>query len=115
MSKLEQLRERIRKNKEKSEEIELSPFSRFILDNNIINGIDRVPAYVILYLYREFLKKNPEEYQLKDNEFFIYLKDILDSKRTKKGNFYLIDFKSLKNIPNDLLFKATLWKTNQKD
>ena len=112
MSNLEELQKRIERNKLK--EIELSPFESFIFHHNIKKGLDKVPAYMIWYLYIQYSEKNSEEYLFKQNEFFIHLKQIIDNKRSNTGIKYLIDKSSLRHLPLDFEFKAKLWKTQTK-
>lgn len=107
---LDQLKARIEKNKElKSKENVDSPLSLFIENYTIRKGFDKIPNYVILYLYVLFLEKNKEIYPYKTIDFHKKLSKQLNKTRTGKMRYYLIDKTLLSNLPHDLEFKALLW------
>lgn len=102
MISLDNLLARIEKNKNREGQI-TDPFLLFLNSYNIENGLDKVPTYLIYFLYRKFLVKNPEVLPLKKNIFFRTFRKQFKFKRYGKQRFYLLDLAKLKASENDFI------------
>ena len=95
MAKLEELLSRIEKNK-KASDLAVSfknSVEEFIRKYQIVQGIDRVPTYVLYYLYENYTTTFLKDSRI---EFFRKLSKVIDSKRNGNQRFYLIDLKQFK-------------------
>jgi hypothetical protein len=95
MVKLEELLSRIKKNKKTSDST--VPFKdsieEFTSKYQIVQGIDRVPTFVLYYLYENYTSTFLKDSKI---EFFRKLSKSLQSKRNGNQRFYLIDLSQLK-------------------
>lgn len=114
MNNLEELRKRIEDNKRKQQLVVDDSFISYYLTHyNINSGLDKLPTHVLYYAYLELLKKNEEELPLGSSQFYRELTSILKRKRWGRQRYYLVDRKLLKNIDENLEFRANLWKKTQ--
>lgn len=102
MIELSDLLSRIEKNKQKKEVV-FNSFDFFLKSYNIENGLDKVPTYLIYYLYRKFLSSNLEILPIKKRQFFKQFKQLFKLKRYGKQRYYLLDKKVLKFTEDDLI------------
>lgn len=113
MKSLDELLKRIDHNNNKSNNVSIVNFQSFLSFYHIKEGLDKVPTYLIYYLYLKFLKKNSEILPLKPKQFFIILGSFV--KRTRIGNqrYYLLDKNSLRLEENDL-FESKIYVKRKK-
>lgn len=95
MTKLEELLSRIEKNKKTSD---LAPsfkdsIEEFTSKYQITQGIDRVPTFVLYYLYENYTSTFLKDSKI---EFFRKLAKVFQSKRNGNQRFYLIDLSQFK-------------------
>lgn len=110
--KLEDLQQRIKQNKQKSNEVDLPIFDQYLNYYNIKSGIDRIPTYLLYYVYSEFIARNKEELPLSRRSFSITLKKHISPIRWGKQRYSLIDKSTIK-IDQEMEFKAALWQKSQ--
>jgi hypothetical protein len=67
---------------------------RFINNNNIVKGLDRVPNYVIYYTYMQVYRGRLGEEKRSKNHFFRLFNKGFDQARTGKQRYYKLDGKS---------------------
>ena len=102
MIQLEDLLSRIDKNKNKKEVV-TGNFTHFISSYNIEKGLDKVPTYLIYYLYRQFLQKNQEILPIKKSMFFRHFKALFELKRYGKQRYYMLAKSKIKATDDDLI------------
>lgn len=110
--KLADLQQRIQKNKDNQIATELPFFEQYLNHYNIKSGIDRVPTYLLYYVYSEFIARNKEELPLSRRSFSIVLKRHIKAVRWGKQRYSLIDKSTIK-IDQEMEFKAALWQKSQ--
>src|SRR5690606_5047642 len=94
MSNLDDLLSRIKKNKELvKEDFKGDTVREFISDFTVSKGVDKVPTYVLYYLYDTQFKT--DGLKIKTTAFFRELSKYLDSKRSNSQRYYLIDKEKL--------------------
>lgn len=95
MTSLEELRSRIEKNKKTSELVisYKNSVEEFTSKYQIVQGIDRVPTFVLYYLYETYTTTFLKVSRI---EFFRTLSKSLSSKRNGNQRFYLIDLMQFK-------------------
>ncbi len=113
MNNLEELTKRIEANKQKEKELD-SPFKTFINTYNIKAGFDKFPAFMLVFLYKKFIEKNQNYLPVSNKVLYTLLGKEFKRKRSKKLRYYLIDVKSLNNLPHDFEFNAKLWKSQNE-
>ncbi len=114
--KLEDLQERIKKNKLKKEQgINESPFSAFISYHNLNKGLDKLATFLLYYIYIRHMQRRFKDYPpLSKIAFFKELKLHLHSVRWGKQRYYLIDKSSIINITEELEFEAKIYEKGKK-
>jgi len=111
---LEDLKERISKNKQKSLEAANGGFfSLYISHFNLKKGLDKVPTHLLYYSYFTFIASHKEELPLSMVAFFKELKKHFTAVRWGKQRYYLIEKSSILNIDDNMEFRANLWKKSQ--
>lgn len=112
---LKSLQARIEHNKSKSLETASGGFFSFYIGYyNLKKGIDRVPTYLLYYVYKSLIEGYEEELPLSKTSFFKELKTHFKAIRWGKQRYYLLDKQSIINIDDNLEFKAKLWKRNNQ-
>jgi hypothetical protein len=111
---LQQLKERIERNKQKSlEATDGGFFSLYLSHYNLKKGLDKVPTHLLYYSYFTFIAHHKEELPLSKGCFFKELKKHFKAVRWGKQRYYLIDKSSILNIDDSMEFRANLWKKSQ--
>src|SRR5690606_20893516 len=112
MSQLESLLDRIKKNRETiQEDFKGDTVREFISDFSIEEGIDKIPTYVLYYMY-EFRFKT-EGLKLKTTAFFRQFKKYFKQYRGNSQRYYLIN-KSKLLIDRKLMLEADNYAENKK-
>jgi len=111
---LKELKARIEANKSKQPVSESSSFfSEFKMYYNVHTGNDRVPNYILRYLFKRFKPKSSETMVLSEREFFQALSRDFESGRWGKYRFYLLDKSELRfNEQNE--FEVELERRTKK-
>lgn len=114
MADLEELLSRIKKNKENSTSAVLpsNSIEEFLTFHNIKPGIDKLPNFVIYYMYVNYESKFLKSGRI---DFFRKLSKKLQSKRNGKQRFYLVDLSNIKfkESYTDLYVKAKYEQTKE--
>jgi hypothetical protein len=88
------LEENQEKRQAKSEALNEDSTKRFIRKNGLIQGLDRIPNYIIYYTYRTKYKPKMGEEKWSKVHFFRLFNKYFDQARTGKYRFYKLDGKS---------------------
>lgn len=113
MTTLEELKERIRKNK-LNQEIPKSPFSTFLDYYNFKKGLDKVPTYLLYYCYIRFIPRLKDYPPLTKPAFFRKLKTSLNSVRWGNQRYYLVDKSIIVNITEEIEFESKIYAKRAK-
>ena len=70
---------------------------RFIRNNNIVSGTEKVPSYVIFYAFGQWVRRHAGTRVWGKEEFFRTFKQHFEQKRTGRQRYYLIN-KEMTNL-----------------
>lgn len=110
---LEELLSRIKKNKETSSTpSHKNSIEEFIDIYNIKQGLDKIPNYVLYYMYENYESSYMKSTRI---DFFRKFSKQFKSKRNGKQRFYLVDLESInfKEDYTELVFNAKYEKTKE--
>ena len=94
---LDELMKLLEERAEKREEVNksrLDSCDKFIQKKVIVQGLDRVPNYVIYYTYKQVYKAGLGEEKWAKNHFFQLFNRHFNQARTGRQRYYLLDGKS---------------------
>lgn len=91
---LKLLEERSEQRANESKTLNEDSTKRFIRVKGIMQGLDRVPSYVVYYTYRTKYKPKMGEEKWSKVHFFRLFNKYFDQARTGKQRFYKLDGKS---------------------
>lgn len=112
-TELEELLSRIKKNKEASSvPSHTNSIEEFIELYNIEQGVDRIPNFVLYYMYENYTSSYLKHSRI---EFFRQFSKLFKSKRNGNQRFYLVNMETIKFKEDytELYVKAKYEKTKE--
>jgi hypothetical protein len=79
----------------------------FIKAFDLTEGKERIPTFVLYYLFRRLFRPELNPVKLKRNHFFIEISKLFTPKRTGKQRYYLLQ--PIKNVDSEVYRKAELY------